>query len=141
MVFSLLVSGPLLQVYLPLFSGSRPTHPLETFIALAMTGMRYGEMLALQWSDIDVEKQCLQVRRTVAFVGSLPAIGAPKTKESQRIVVLPPFVMEALVRHRERQQEIRAHAGEQWQDHDLVFCDSTGTSSIPQAIWMTSMKW
>jgi len=108
-------------------------HPLEAFVTLALTGMRYSEMLALEWSDIDFEHGCLQVRRTVVFVASKHVVGAPKTKESQRNVMLPPFVVEALLRHRERQQETRTHVGEQWQNHDLVFCNPTGNFLNPMS--------
>ena len=106
-------------------------HPLEAFVTLAMTGMRSNEMLALQWKAIDFEQRSLQVSHTLALTVSRPLVGGPKTKE--RKVDLPPFVVEALLRHRERQQELRAQMGKQWQNHDLVFCDATGNFLNPKS--------
>jgi integrase len=106
-------------------------HPLEAFVPLAMTGMRLNEMLALQWMAIDFEHRSLQVSRTLALTASKPLVGEPKTKE--RRVDLPPFVIEALLRHRERQQERRAQMGEQWQNHDLVLCDARGNFLDPKS--------
>src|ERR687897_3413186 len=44
------------------------------FYVLAVTaGMRNGELLALQWKDVDLEDRTLLVRRTVScFVPSVP---------------------------------------------------------------------
>jgi len=105
--------------------------PLETFVNLAMTGMRHGEMLALRWDDIDFEERCLQVRRTVVYVGGKYIVGEPKTKKSKREVMLPFFVVEKLLQHKECQQEKRSHAGEQWQNSDLVFCNDNGNFISP----------
>ena len=43
-------------------------HRLEMLLTLALTtGMRRGELLALRWSDIDVKKKLVRVRRTVDY--------------------------------------------------------------------------
>lgn len=40
---------------------------VEALLLLAlMTGMRRGELMSLQWKDIDLEQKCLHVRHTVA---------------------------------------------------------------------------
>jgi integrase len=110
-------------------------HPLEVFVTLALTtGMRSGELLALEWSDIDVERDVLQVKRTVLFAGGKPVVGHPKTRESRRTVPVPAFVMEVLLRHRQDQQGRRAYAGELWQDQGLVFCTPTGHFLTPESL-------
>jgi integrase len=41
-------------------------HPLEGLFILALaTGLRRGELLGLQWQDVDVEKKVLYVRRAI----------------------------------------------------------------------------
>lgn len=57
------------------------------YIAL-MTGMRKGEILALQWKDIDFEKNYIYVTKSVAHDGDRPVIKTPKTEAGNRIVPL-----------------------------------------------------
>src|SRR5690606_22232351 len=49
-----------------------------------------------------------------------------KTKKSRRTIVLPPFAVAALRKHRTLQLEERRLAP-YWEDHDLVFCSTIGT--------------
>lgn len=57
------------------------------YIAL-MTGMRKGEILALQWKDIDFENDLIYVTKSVAHKGDRPFITKPKTEAGERIVPL-----------------------------------------------------
>lgn len=76
---------------------------LEALLVLALTtAMRRGEILALQWSDIDLDKQVLQVRRSLNWVGGGHrfVVSEPKTRSSKRRIMLTPIAIEALKRHR-----------------------------------------
>jgi integrase len=112
-------------------------HRLEALFILALaTGMRRGELLALKWQDLDLEKGTLQVRRILTRIPSkLPGKGfeetEPKTDKGRRSIVLPSFTVEALKQHRLRQLEAKLKAGSAWQDHDYVFCTSVGTHLNP----------
>jgi integrase len=103
-------------------------HRLEALLPLALaTGMRRGEMLGLRWSDIDLVRGSLQVRRSMNRVGKSGVVeSSPKTAKSRRSIVLPRFVIEVLKQHRIRQAEARLKAGERWEDHDWVFCNIYG---------------
>lgn len=57
------------------------------YIAL-MTGMRKGEILALQWKDIDFNANLISVTKSVCHDGDRPIIKEPKTEESIRYVPL-----------------------------------------------------
>lgn len=104
------------------------THKLEALLTVAVaTGMRRGELLGLHWQDIDFEARCLYVRRTVGRVGKFGVVESePKTRRSRRKIVLPAFVIEALKRHQENQQEMRKKAGDLWREKDVVFCNIYG---------------
>ena len=104
-------------------------HNMGPFIRLAlMSGMRHGEMLALQWSDIDFESGILSIQHNVYRVSGYGYLeGDPKTESSKRQIILPKFVATSLMLHRERQQEIRKAAGSKWKEKDLVFCTRNGT--------------
>lgn len=60
---------------------------LFPYIAL-MTGMRKGEILALQWQDIDFDRNLINVIKSVYHEGDRPYIKEPKTKAGCRIVPL-----------------------------------------------------
>ena len=60
---------------------------LFPYIAL-MTGMRKGEILALQWKDIDFERNYIYVTKSVAHDGDRPVVKVPKTEAGNRIVPL-----------------------------------------------------
>jgi integrase len=71
---------------------------LEAFYVLAVTtGMRNGELLALQWRDLDLEARTLRVRRSV-FNG---AVSPPKTAAGKRTVRLSDMAVAALEGHRD----------------------------------------
>lgn len=57
------------------------------YIAL-MTGMRRGEILALQWQDIDFEKNEIHVTKSITHQGNAPVVKKPKTNAGKRVVPL-----------------------------------------------------
>lgn len=70
---------------------------LEAFWVLAVTtGMRNGELLALQWRDVDLEARTLRVRRSV-FGG---VVSSPKTTAGNRTIRLSGLAVAALKEHR-----------------------------------------
>lgn len=52
------------------------------------TGMRKGEILALQWRDVNFEKGTISVTKSVYHVGHQPMIKTPKTENGIRTVPL-----------------------------------------------------
>jgi integrase len=62
------------------------------YVLAVTTGMRNGEILGLQWRDIDLDAGTLQVRRTV-FNG---VVSTPKTARSNRGIRLPKMAVDAL---------------------------------------------
>lgn len=62
------------------------------------TGMRKGEILALQWKDIDLEEDLIHVSKNVAHDGNRPVVDTPKTEAGTRIVPIVPDLKERLLR-------------------------------------------
>ncbi|MFI5458830.1 MAG: tyrosine-type recombinase/integrase, partial [Isosphaerales bacterium] len=74
---------------------------LYALFALAIgSGMRQGELLGLQWPDIDLDGGTLSVRRSLAQVKGEFILKEPKSKRSRRTIKLPRFVLDALQEHR-----------------------------------------
>src|SRR5829696_5724111 len=73
------------------------------YILAVATGLRPGEMLALRWSDVDLEVGTLQINRAL----SDGEFATPKTPRSRRKIELSSTARVALRTHRKRQLEER----------------------------------
>lgn len=82
---------------------------LTMILVAVRTGLRQGELLALQWDDVDLVKGMLQVRRAVAR----GIVGTPKSNRA-RFVSLSPHTVRGLRAHRHLRGE-------------LVFCREDGS--------------
>jgi integrase len=109
---------------------------LEVLLTMAIvTGMRRGELLALKWSNIDLERRVLVVVATVDFVPKYGFIeNKPKTKAGQRAIYLPPFLVEMLREHKAKQDKRRQEIGANWEDRNLVFPNTHGGYWYPSAM-------
>ena len=68
----------------------------ELFLLDLCTGLRRGELLALQWDDLDFKTGALTVNKQVYEVKGQLQVSVPKTRASIRRLVLPPGVVEVL---------------------------------------------
>ena len=102
----------------------------DLFYRLAFsTGMRRGELLALQWKDIDWASEMILVRRQVYRPeGGGFIFQTPKTDRGTRGVRLGRGLMEALAkRFSETIPLMQKIVGNAWQDYDLIFPSLKGT--------------
>src|SRR5262249_17272555 len=92
------------------------------------TGMRRGELLALRWSDVDLDRKVIKVR---AALEQTKAHGVrfkgPKTKSGVRSISLPDIVVETLHEHRRQQLELRLALGFGKAPADALVFPSPGT--------------
>jgi integrase len=70
-----------------------------------MTGMRKGEILALQWKDIDFDEDVIHVTKSVGHQGDRPFIKEPKTEAGTRIVPLLADLKEFLLTFKKRRAD------------------------------------
>jgi integrase len=115
------------EMFLNALKGER----LETMFSFALaTGLRPEEFLALQWKDIDFEKQTATIRRAVIRLPKCKwYFSEPKTKSSNRTLPLPVTLVKELRAHKRKQNEERLKLGSAWQNHNLVFPSEVGTPS------------
>jgi integrase len=97
------------------------------FWLAVFTGMRQGELLGLQWSDIEWNKKRIQVQRQLQ---RLPGQGLvftePKSAAGRRTIMLSTATIEKLREQLSILQRERQIAGEKWHENDLVFPSVSG---------------
>ena len=74
----------------------------ELFLLDLCTGLRRGELIALQWGDLNFETGVLTVNKQAYTVNGELQILPPKTKASVRKLVLPPAVVAVLREYRKK---------------------------------------
>jgi integrase len=110
------------------FFGAASEDRFGALYVLAVTsGLRPGELLALKWEDVDLETGALSVRRSVSEDEGGPVIREETKTSAGRRLELLPVAVEALKRHRFRQNEERLRYRGLWRDLGLVFPSTTGT--------------
>jgi integrase len=126
---------------------------LAAFYELAAyAGLRRGELCGLRWSDLDPDGAGARVRQTIvdlsrgqARPGDLTCpvcrqehVGRhfkrPKSRKGRRWVPLAEPARQALAAHRAAQESERAEFGDDYRDHDLVFCYVDGEPLRPDIL-------
>lgn len=89
-------------------------------------GARIGELLALHWSDFDLNGLRIHIRRSVAWIKGMGKVEKePKTNNGVRKVVLTRVVIDAMQEQREYIEQLQGRAS-YWVDLDLVFPGKNG---------------
>lgn len=108
-------------------------HRMLIILALS-TGLRMGELLGLQWNDINFNENSLTVQRAVKQITSQNIInyasryflGDLKTKTSARVVPIPINIVKELKLHRRIQNEAKLKCHEIYVDNNLGFANELG---------------
>lgn len=103
--------------------GTRFDIPIRLAVGL---GLRRGELLALQWSDIDFQNNILSVNKNLVYVDKKYTVGESKAQSGIRKLAAPPSLMEALRHHKVRQMENKLAFGKDYQDNRLICCRPDG---------------
>jgi len=105
------------------------------FTIAAFTGLRRGELLGLQWPDIDLERGELVVRRQRTYAGSHAVEGEAKTAAGQnRRLGLGPVAIAAFRSWRQTQDAERELWANQWRGDLWVFTREDGAPLLPQFV-------
>ena len=90
--------------------GSSPIY-MPVLLAIT-TGMRRGEICALLWKDVDLERGLLWVNRTFMETAGGLVLKEPKTARSRRQVALPAVAIAALRKHKAAHAELMLQLGQ-----------------------------
>lgn len=112
-----------------LLDGENVPTKFRVFFKLAVySGYRRGELLGLEWKDVDFENNTIKVRRTSNYTAKKGIYtDTTKTKKSQRTQKYPQYVMDMLWELRKEQDEQCARMGDKWQDYDRLFIKWDGS--------------
>ena len=102
--------------------------------------MRRGELLGLEWKNIDLENNRLEVHHTLVVTSEGERLEEPKTPHSRRRIELTQKAVESLRLHRANQAKQRLSLGEIWKDNDLVFPNEIGRPMNPSNLINRSFK-
>ena len=106
------------------------------FYLMAYSGFRRGEMLGLEWKDIDFENNIISVHRTS---NQTKARGiytdTTKTKRSQRTLKISPYIMGILKELKDEQDEEALKLGDYWVDNDRLFTKDNGEPQHPNTTY------
>lgn len=119
------------------FLESSARDPFATLWRLALdSGMRIGELLALNWDDVDFDRGTVAVRRTVTRNRDAKWIigDDTKTRSGRRLIALTPSTAAALRRHRTDQLARRLAIGPAWVNTGLVFDGGDGALARPETV-------
>lgn len=107
--------------------GKEPIKYRTLFTLAVYSGLRKGELLGLEWKDIDFENCVITVNRASLYSKSKGGTytDTPKTKQSQRALKLPVCVLDLLRQYRLYQSKQRLKYGGQW-GSDRVFTSGNG---------------
>ena len=103
---------------------------LPIFYLELTSGLRRGELLGLQWSDLDQENQLITVNKQLSKINRELVLTTPKTQNSIRKVVVPKQTVELLIAEHEKHP-----------DSPLMFASPrTGSYWSPDAIGRVHKK-
>lgn len=92
------------------------------------TGMREGEVLGLTWDCLDLERGTLLIKQQLCREkkkGGKYYFAPPKNNKN-RVLTLPPSVIQLFRLQKLKQDSMRLEAGDCWEENNLVFSNQTG---------------
>jgi len=116
-----------------LLDHARGTRLYPLVVLASATGCRRGELLALEWSDLDESTSEVNVSKSLEQTKAGLRIKCTKSEQPRRFSV-PEWALEVLRAHRQEQQRDRELFGPDYEDHNLVFCQPHGAYYSPDRL-------
>lgn len=112
------------------------------FLVDISTGLRRGELLGLQWSDINFTDKTATIKRSLIQIDSKVHLQeSVKTKKSKRVISLTDDCVKELKKLKARQAQDKLALEEGlYQDNGFVFCWQDGRPLRPDYVYSTLKK-
>lgn len=96
------------------------------FITLLYMGLRSGELRALHWDAVDLNRGLLYIRHGLYYKDRAFVLTPPKTASSVRVLKMPQDVIDTLTEYKAWQDEQIEKLKYVWSDDGIVFPNTTG---------------
>lgn len=111
------------------------------FRLLAYSGARRGEVLALRWSDLELDKGSLSISKNRTRIGrSVIEQDSTKGGDGKRFVQLDSETLRILKKHRTDQISERMKAGSAWKEQNYIFTQTNGEPLDPSTPYQLFKK-
>ena len=104
-------------------------------ILTIFTGVRLGELMGLEWDDINFREGIVSINRSSQYLADKGVFTkVPKTESSIRDVAIPDFVVSLLEDYKCWYDNQKALFGELWYDSNRLFVQADGKPMHPSTI-------
>ena len=104
-------------------------------ILTVFTGVRLGELMGLEWQDVDFKTGIISINRSSQYLADKGVFTkTPKTESSIREVAIPDFVISLLEEYKLWYEEQKSIYGELWTNSDRLFVQADGKPMHPSTI-------
>lgn len=118
--------NPLDSEQIAAFMNAIKGHPFETFYTADLfLGLRQGELLGLQWCNVDLEAGTIRVAKQLQLLEGVYTLRSVKN-DKVRTITPAQFIIDMLKEHYRKQCKNRLQAGSAWNNGDFVFCNELG---------------
>ena len=99
------------------------------------TGARLGELVGLEWSDIDLKNGIININKSSQYLSQKGVFTkAPKAESSIRDVAIPDFIVSLLEEYKLWYEEQKSICGDFWYESDRLFVQDNGKPIHPSTI-------
>ena len=121
------------QKFFKLLDDHAPLKWKAFYVLDIYSGMRRGEMLGLEWKDIDMTTGMIHVQRTSNYTKARGIYtDTTKTESSVRYIKVPMNVIDFLKEFKAEQDTERIRLGDKWIETDRLFVKWNGSPMNPQ---------
>lgn len=104
-------------------------------ILTVFTGVRLGELMGLEWQDVDFKNGIISINRSSQYLSDMGVFTkVPKTESSIREIAIPDFIISLLEEYKLWYEEQKSIYGELWTDSDRLFVQADGKPMHPSTI-------
>lgn len=114
---------------------SEDTKYKVAIILTVFTGVRLGELMGLEWQDVDFKNGIISINRSSQYLADMGVFTkVPKTESSIREIAIPKFIISLLEEYKLWYEEQKSIYGELWTDSDRLFVQADGKPMHPSTI-------
>ena len=104
-------------------------------ILTVFTGVRLGELMGLEWQDVDFKNRIISINRSSQYLADMGVFTkVPKTESSIREIAIPEFIISLLEEYKLWYEEQKSIYGELWTNSDRLFVQADGKPMHPSTI-------